>query len=291
MKLAALVLTVLAVPAEAEKAVQHHILLTEYGNKGKNRLVEVDQTGRMVWQHTPPSTAVVFQVQPNGNVVYGYGGNPTGVREVTKAGTEVWYYVSKCPQVLGFERLANGNTLIAEQGPPQAVEVNAKGEVVRTTLLTTTEKHFHRQVRRVHKLGNGNILAAHEGEGAVREYLPDGKVVWEYSGVDSVFDAMRLPNGHTVISCGEQKRVIEVDRAKQIVWQFTAADGPDLNLAWTTSLQRLRNGNLVIGNFIRGHEGQGAHAFEVTRKKKVVWKWGDHEMVRSSTMVYVMDGR
>ena len=269
-------------------ATEHRILVVEYG-KGGNRLLEVDAAGKLAWQHKPPSTTVIFQALPNGNVVYGYGGKPTGVREVNRDGVEVWNYVSRCPQVLGVERLANGNTLVAEQGPAQAVEVNPKGEVVRTTPLTTNHEHFHRQVRRVHKLANGNILATHEGEGAVREVTVDGKIVWEYTGVDSVFDALRLPNGNTVIACGEQKRVIEVTKAKQIVWQFTAADAPELNLAWITSLQRLKNGNLIVGNFLRGHEGQGAHAFEVTHGKNVVWKWGDHDMIRSSTMVSVLD--
>jgi len=48
-------------------------------------------------------------------------------------------------------------------------------------------------------------------------------------------------------------------------------------------------GNFVIGNFLRGQEGKGAHAFEISRGKKVVWKFADHEMVRSATMVRVLD--
>jgi hypothetical protein len=42
---------------------------------------------------------------PNGNLLYAYGGKPTGVREVTRKGEEVWNYVSQCPQVLGCERM------------------------------------------------------------------------------------------------------------------------------------------------------------------------------------------
>ena len=66
-------------------------------------------------------------------------------------------------------------------------------------------------------------------------------------------------------------------------------DLPELNLAWITSLQVLRNGNIVVGNFMRGHEGRGAHAFEVTRDKHVVWTFGDHEMVKTATMVMVLE--
>lgn len=268
----------------AESTRQHRLLFFEYG-KGPNRLLELDANGKIVWEHKPPSIAVIFQVLPNGNVLYAYGGKPTGVREVTRKGDEVWNYVSKCPQVLGCERLANGNTLVAEQGPCQAVEVNPKGEVVRVTPLKTSHESYHLQVRNVHKLPSGNILAAHEGEGAVREVDVAGNVVWEYTGVENAGDAQRLANGNTLISCGTQKRVLEVTRDKTIAWQFTAADAPDLNITWVSSIQQLPNGNILVGNFVRGQEGRGAHAFEVTRDKKVVWKWDDHSFIKSLTTV------
>jgi outer membrane protein assembly factor BamB len=272
----------------AEKPIRHRLMFFEYG-KGPNRLLELDEDGKVVWEHRPPSIAVIFEVLPNGNVLYAYGGKPTGVREVNRKGEEVWNYVSSCSQVLGCSRLKNGHTLVAEQGPCQAVEVDRKGHVVHVTPLKTSQEHYHLQVRNVHQLPNGNILAAHEGEGAVREVDPTGRVVWEYTGVENAGDAQRLPNGNTLISCGTQKRVIEVTPDKRIAWEFTAKDAPELNLTWASSIQRLRNGNVVIGNFLRGQEGVGAHVFEVTRDKRVVWKWADHSLIKSLTTVRVLD--
>jgi hypothetical protein len=272
----------------AAEPIKHRLLLFEYG-KGPNRLLELDENGKIVWEHKPPSLAVIFEVLPNGNVLYAYGGKPTGAREVTRKGEEVWNYVSSCPQVLGSCRLPNGNTLLGEQGPCRAVEVDPRGTVVHVTPLTTSQEHYHLQVRNVHQLPNGNILAAHEGEGAVREVDPSGKIVWEYLHVENAGDAQRLPNGNTLISCGTQKRVIEVTPDKQIAWEFSAKDAPDLNLTWASSIQRLKNGNIVIGNFLRGQEGHGAHVFEVTRDKKVVWKWDDHTLIKSLTTVRVLE--
>jgi hypothetical protein len=146
-------------------------------------------------------------------------------------------------------------------------------------------KGFHLQVRNVHKLANGNILAAHEGEGAVREVDPQGKVVWEYTDVTNTGEAQRLSNGNTLICCGTQKRLIEVTPDKQIAWEFKAEDVPELNVTWVSSVQQLKNGNYLVGNFIRGQEGKGAHAFEVSRDKKVVWKWADHSLIKSLTTV------
>jgi outer membrane protein assembly factor BamB len=263
---------------------KRRLLFTEYG-KGPNRFVELDGEGKLVWEWKTPSTAVLFQTLPNGNILFGYGGQPTGVREITSRGETVFDYVSKSHQVFGCERLANGNTLVAEQEPCQALEVNPKGETVHVTPLTTNVKGFHLQVRNVHKLPNGNILAAHEGEGAVREVDPQGKVVWEYTGVTNTGEAQRLANGNTLICCGTQKRLIEVTPDKQIAWEFKAEDAPELNITWVSSVQQLKNGNLLVGNFIRGQEGKGAHAFEVNRNKKVVWKWEDHSFIKSLTTV------
>jgi len=278
----------LAGSAAAAEPLKHRLMFAEYG-KGPNRLVELDADGHVVWEHKFPSIAVIFQVLPGGRVLYAYGGKPTGVQEVDRDHKVLWDYQSQCPQVLGCERLPSGNTLLGEQGPCRAVEVSPKGEVVRVTPLTTTEQGYHLQVRNLHKLKNGNILAAHEGEGAVREVDPAGKVVWEYKGVENAGEALRLKNGNTLISCGTQKRVIEVTPEGKVVWEFGAKDAPELNLTWTSSLQVLKNGHYVIGNFLRGQEGKGAHAFELTRDKKVVWTFADHKLVKSLTTVRVLD--
>jgi hypothetical protein len=160
---------------------------------------------------------------------------------------------------------------------------------IQTIPLITSQQGFHRQVRNLHGLPNGHVLAAQEGEGAVREVDADGRLAWEFKGVKDVFEALRLENGNTLISCGTQSRVIEVSPAGEVVWEFKAADAPDLNLVWVTSLQRLKCGNLVVGNFLLGHEGTGAHAFEVTRDKQVVWKYTDHSVVKSITTARVLE--
>jgi len=266
---------------------QHHFMFMQYAPG--NRIVELSEDGKILWEHPLPSLAVMFEVLKNGNVVYAYGGAPTGVQEVDRQHKVVWNYVAKCEQVLGFSRLPNGNILLGEQGPCRAVEINRKGELVRLTPLTTQEKPAHRQLRSIHQLPNGHILSCHEADATVREVDKEGRVVWEYPNVESVFDAIRLKNGNTLIACGTQARIIEVTRDKKIVWEFSAKDAPELGLNWITGIQILKNGNLVVANFLRGKEGQGVHAFEVTRDKKVVWTFADHKMAVLVTMAKVLD--
>jgi len=272
-----------------EAVHQHRILVAQYQGPSGNRLIEVSPEGKLTWEHKPPSICVMFQILPKQHLLYAYGGKPTGVREIDRKQNIVWDYVSQSPQVLAGERLANGNTLLAEQGPSRVVEVNPKREVVSSVNVPNREEAFHRQLRLIHRLKNGNVLAAIEAEGAAREVDPHGKVVWEMTGLADVYEALRLPNGNTLVACGTQKRVIEVTPAGKIVWELTALDVPDLNLTWITSLQVLHDGNFVIGNFLRGQEGKGAHAFEINRAKKVLWKFADHTMVKAATMVRVLE--
>lgn len=271
-------------------AAERRVMLVDYEH-GQSRLVELSVDGKVNWQQKLSVLSVVFAPIEDGHVLYAFAGSPTGVREIDRDGKVVWEYLSKSAEVLGFERLPNGNVLLAEQGPCQAVEVDRNGKIVSTVPLKTTEQTPHRQVRRIHRLKNGNILAAHEAEGVVREYDPDGKPVWEFGGLKNAFEAIRLENGNTLIGCGTQKKIIEVTPEKKIVWEFTSEDATELNLTWITSLQVLRNGNYLVANFLRGQEGKGAHAFEVTKEKKVVWTYGDHAAVKSITMAMFLDDK
>lgn len=275
---------------ETAPVTRPRLLVVEYGS-GQNRILEIAPDGRITWEHKPVSQTVMAAPVNGDHVLYGFGGRPApGAREIARDGAEVWRFTSSCTQLFCCRRLDNGNTLVAEQGPCQAVEVDAKGKVVRTTPLTTSCTNAHRQVRNLHLLPNGNILAGFEGEGAVREVDPQGTVVWEMTGIPNANDAQRLENGNTLISGGTSRRVIEVTPDKKVVWEFGAADAPELNIIWVGSVQRRANGNLVICNFIRGQLGKGAHAFEVTREKKVVWAWMAADApVKSITTAVALD--
>ena len=139
------------------------------------------------------------------------------------------------------------------------------------------------------KLANGHYLVCHEGDGAVREYDGDGKVVWIYKldlagrprspghGTEGhgteVFGAIRKPDGNTLIACGNGNRVIEVNPKGEIVWSIGHDELPGIRLAWVTTLQLLPNGNLIVGNTHAGPENP--QLFEVTRDKKVAWTFKD----------------
>lgn len=242
---------------------------------------------------------------PNGNLLLQQGWQK--VVEVTPDKRTIWEYDSgkrngnegKRVEVHAFQRLPNGWTMIAESGPARIIEVDQDGKIQREIRLKVEHPNAHSDTRLVRKIANGNYLVAHEADGAVREYDETGKVVWDYAVPlfgkerkgghgpeafgNSVFSAIRLANGNTLIGGGNGHCVLEVNPAKEIVWRIEQNDLPGITLAWVTCVDRLPNGNTLFGNCHAGPENP--QYIEVTPSKKVVWTFKDFKNFGNSTPV------
>ncbi len=278
----------------ADDAITHRILCAD---SSKQRIAIIDEAGKMEWEKKIGPLHDLHMLS-SGNVLMQTSW--TELMEVEPAtGKVVWQYNSakaggnegKKVEVHAFQRLDNGLTMIAESGPARIIEVDTAGEIKHTVKLNVSKPHPHRDTRLVRKLSSGNYLVCHEGDGLVREYAPDGTTAWEFPvplfdkkpadghGVEAwgnqCYCALRLANGNTLISTGNGHAVIEVTPDKKIVWHLAQNDLPGIKLAWVTTLQVLPNGNIVLGNC---HAGKAnPQVIEVTRDKKVVWKFQDFD--------------
>lgn len=272
-------LTFLFSSAVATAEITHSFL----GCGKANKAVIVGEDGKVIWKLDMPASD--GWVLPNGNVLlalYSCEGFPNGgAVEVERESKKiVWSYVGQGKETSTVQKLANGNYLVAELGPePRAVEVDAEGKVVRTTPLACQKKNVHMQTRMLRQLPNGNYIAPHLFDFAVMEYEPEtGKVLKTFATDDRgrdkrdwPFTAIRLENGNTLIGCTNGNRVIELDADGKIVWKVDNADiGEDL-IKDACGVQRLPNGNTVITSYHA--KGKAVKLIEVTRDKKVVWRY------------------
>jgi hypothetical protein len=275
----------------AADPVTHRVLAAD---RGTGKMIIVGPDGKTEWEYPNKHDVHDLHMLANGNILTHT--SHTKIVEINPQKEIVWSYESKPKEgyrgrveVHAFQRLKNGDTMIAESGNTRIIEVNKAGEIVKTIPLQVKKPDAHRDTRMVRKLENGHYLVCHEGEGAVKEYDETGKVVWQYNldlggrprsdghgpeghGLE-VYGAVRLPNGNTLIAGGNNNRVIEVSPDKKIVSQVDQKDLPGITLAWVTTLQVLPNGNVVIGNCHAGPENP--QLIEVTRDKKVVWTFKD----------------
>lgn len=290
----------------AAEPVTHRVLAAD---RGTGKIAIVDAKGQIEWEFANKHDVHDLHMLPNGNILTHT--SPTNVVEISPKKEIVWKYEAKPKEgyqgrieIHAFQRLPDGNTMVAESGNSRIVEVNPQGEIVRQIPLKVKKPDAHRDTRLVRKLVSGNYLVCHEAEGCVREYDPQGVVVWEYMldlggrprsnghgpeghGVE-VFGAIRLANGNTLIAGGNNNRVIEVNPKKEIVWEVGQKELPGITLAWVTTLHALPNGNIVIGNCHAG--ATNPQLIEVTREKKVVWTFNDqHNFGNNLASAVILD--
>lgn len=259
--------------ADDPPAISHSFLATG----GATYLRNGD--GKITWQY-PESTRDGW-VLPNGNVLLAMskgGRYPHGaVIEVTRKNEIVFEYQGTQSEVNTVQPVDHGNVLLTEAGDrPRLLEVNRQGSIVVEVPLTAQTKDHHLQTRMARKLPNGNYLVPQLLDRVVREYTPQGKIVWEVKTPHMPFTAIRLKDGNTLIGCTLGHLVIEVDSQGKIVWQLRNEDLPTKMINDACGVQRLPNGNTVVTS----HHAQGTavRLFEVNGQKQVVWTYTDAKL-------------
>lgn len=263
----------------ADEDIQHSFLAV-----GKaNGAVIVDESGQVVWHMDLPCSD--GWVLPNGNVLlamYGTKDFPHGgVVEVERKSKKIVFQYQGTQSEIGtVQKLPNDHYLITELGDsPQAVVVNLQGEVTHVTPLACQKENHHMQTRMLRVLPNGNYLAPHLLDFAVKEYDPkSGEVLRSFATDDRgretrdwPFTAIRLADGNTLITCTNGNRIIEVDADGKIVWSVSNEDVGETLFSDPCGAQRLPNGNTVITSYHA--TGDQVKLFEITRDKKVVWRY------------------
>jgi hypothetical protein len=271
-------------PGRSEKPVSHSFLCADYGG---NMIRIVSDEGEIVWEHKVNRPQDVWQLA-NGNILFTH---LRGAREITRDKEVVWEYETEKPnEVHACQPLGKGVVMVAVSGPCEILEVSRTGEILKTVPLTTEQKNPHAQMRQARKLRNGNYLVGHNADRVVREYDPSGYVVRTIAAPGNPYGAIRLPNGNTLIACGDGHTLIEVDPDDEIVWRVDENDLEGNPLRFIAGLQRLPNGNTVVCNWGgHGHVGEQPQIFEVTRDKEVVWQIDDYERFSTISNIHVLD--
>lgn len=277
----------------------HRFACTDYSG---GKVFIVNEQGQVEWEYKTGHANDLW-VLPNGNLLFNTG---KGVQEVNRKKEIVFEYKSK-GEVYACQRLPNGNTFIGECSDGNLIEVDPSGKIVKKIELLahlpelkpkkkkkkSRGKGGHAYMRNARKLANGNYLVAHTGDKVVKEYDPDGKVVREIPAPSGPHSVIRLPNGNTLIACGDkstENKVMEVDPSGKIVWKLDQDELPGISLYFMTGLQRLPNGNTVITNWLgHGKSGKAPHIIEVTPDKKVVWTFQDFETMKTVSSIQLLD--
>jgi HEAT repeat protein len=220
-------------------------------------VVEYGRDNKVRWQIEGLKSPRDAQVLPNGNVlVLEYTGRR--LTERTTKGEVVWEKtVPGSAQVLGAQRLPNGNTFLTTRssfleidrggkevashpvGTPvyaarklrtgEMAYVTPDGQCVRLDAAGKEVAKF--QVGRISATGgidllpNGHVLVANYTGSKVAEYDEKGKEVWS-AAADRPSSVTRLANGHVLVCCPFAQCVVELDRDGKEVWKLPVEGRP-----------------------------------------------------------------
>ena len=210
-----------------------------------------------------------FRLLENGNMLVTY---LRGVKEISRDGKTLWEYNVEAPcEIPAAQLLPDGKVLIGITGQCRLVELE-NGKETKSIQLYTPIKKPHQQFRYCRKTPECTYIVPFTDEGAVREYDGTGNVLRTFPKGAYPAGVIRMPNGNTIISI--DRKIVEFDSKNRVVWELKPEDIPEINMAYPAGIQKLPNGNIIVCNWDTKDEAgkRGAHIFEITPDKRVVWE-------------------
>jgi outer membrane protein assembly factor BamB len=249
---------------------------------GSGRVMILGPAGEILWEQKTALTHDAWML-PTGNVLYADGASVT---EVTPEKKVVFQHKAGNPY--SCQRLANGNTMVAENATGKVLEVDPTDKEVFSLQISPVKPGDHHNMRMARKLENGNYLVCHSGPHIVKEYTPKGEVVLEIKEDNIAFAAIRTPQNTTLVS--SLGHIREYDAKGTKIWEFTNSDVPEAKINAMTGMQLLANGNIAVGCYSSyNKQGEGSGLFEITREKKLVWRYSNPKADGSTMAIQRLD--
>lgn len=285
---------------------QHDFIYTgEWDTRKDVATIFLVRDGRVAWTYQIPrkdprngeeSEFSDLHRLSNGDIVFAY---KTGWRKIDAAGHTLYDYA--CPPVTradgkpvlnpktgrpawtechSAQPIGDDRVLFMRNGlPAKLILFNLRtGHIEMEHAMETRypgdPTHIHAQFRNVRMTRTGTYLIGHLDLGKVVEYDRNFHVIWSCDA-PSVWDAVRLRNGDTLISGNQHAFAREVAPDGHIVWELKDGDLPGIRINSVHEVLRLENGDTVIANWTAGVKKADwpkiVQVIEVTPGKKVVW--------------------
>jgi hypothetical protein len=260
-------------PCSVERLPNGNTLIADggYWSGLGSEILEVDLTGRVVWQYS--NSDLVFahsaRVLRNGNILItdtwndrlleiDRKGNTVWVSEEWGKGTGLLSDGSHLRYPNDARETEEGRFLISDRNNGRVVEIDRGGDIIWTY---DKLEHCHGSDR----IPDGNTIVASSNENRVVEIDPEGNVVWVYGdGSPDVLnwprDIDRLSNGNTLITDTKNQRIIEVDKKGRVIWSFYLG-----YFGMPYEADRLPNGNTLIS------VQQRRQVIEVDPAGNIIW--------------------
>jgi hypothetical protein len=203
----------LSFPLAAEVVGENRVLIAEYRGA---RVTERSFQGKILWE-TKVSWPIAAQRLPGGHTFIATRGQ---LLEVDRDGKEVFHHDLPGQILMAARRLRNGHVIC----------ITSSGLLLRLDATGKEVQRFAAGYGMNFGLGldvspAGRILVAQYRNHKVVEYSPEGKVTAEIP-VRYPDSAFCLPRGTMLVASQLQRRVMELDRDGNVLWEYTPAGPP-----------------------------------------------------------------
>jgi hypothetical protein len=295
---------------------QHDFLYSgEWDTRKTNQTMFLIKGGKVVWTYQIPINDANGNLSEfsdmhrlsNGDIVFAY---KTGWRKISPVGDTIYDY--QCPSIgtnsegkriwaecHSAQPVGLDKVFFMQNGmPAKCFLLNLKTRQVEMEHEVKTKppvdaQSIHGQFRNVRMTKAGTYLLAHMNLGKVIEYDAAWKEIWSCDA-PSVWHAVRLKNGNTLISGNHHGFVREINPQGEVVWEVKKGDLPGITLNGIHQATRLANGNTVICNWTAGVKKPDwpsiVQLIEVTPGKKVVWairEWENPDLGPASCVQFL----
>jgi hypothetical protein len=262
-----------------------------------NSTLYLVRSGKVAWQWTKPDKGEFGDVSllSDGNIVFSRG--QVGASVITPDSQFTWNFKPRGngSQVHTAQPIGLDKVLICENGIPAvaslwSTETDTKlWEMTLPTREPVDSQSIHGEIRHIRLTKAGTLLVAHLNLNKVSEYdTATKKEIWTCPAA-SVWGAVRLENGNTLLSGNGGGWVREIDHSCATKWEVTKNELPGITFNTVQECMRLANGNTVINNW--GAPAGGPEVVEVTPDKKVVWvlkAWSD-PVLKGGSSTHILD--
>ncbi|TXE13410.1 hypothetical protein [Algoriphagus aquimarinus] len=276
-----------------------------YAGEAKVQDMYIVKDGKVVWEHKGPrveeylgeiSDAVMMT---NGNILFAH---QYGITLINQKDETLWNY--KAPantEIHTAQPIGKKHIIYVQNGNPAKVNVMniETNKIVHSFIVPVKNPdNTHGHFRHARLTKNGTYLLAHMDLGKVAEYDFDGNEVWSINA-PGVWSAEPLKNGN-VLLCGSDRWIREVNKNKEVVWDFKLDDHPQYKMTSPQIATRLDNGNTIINTWFSQWgdkldlKNPPIQVIEVTPRKEVVWvlqSWEDPYLGPSTTIQVLGDKR
>jgi hypothetical protein len=206
----------------------------------KDRVVEFDSTGTLVWEKTGLQKPWAIHGLPNGHRLVSLY-NEHRIVEFDASGTQIWKSAKLPGMVSSICGLRNGNILAATGHKNDTIiEISREKRDVVWTLVVPGRPIC------VQQLPNANLLVTLQQGNEVVEIDRSGRRLATIKGLKSPYSASRLDNGNTLVADNGARRIVEFDSEGRQVWEFKRKN--DQGMQWCYTAARLRDGTTLYGD-------------------------------------------